>query len=116
MTEAGIVEARVVLGERLASNAGQVEFKKVLPLMELDRSQWKIIHCDSAEDPGEGPASNAIDGDPSTLLAYPTGLRRRSAILMKSRSILVGRWRWPALRSCLVRAMRTAGFGNTNCM
>ncbi|MBN2162514.1 MAG: discoidin domain-containing protein [Pontiellaceae bacterium] len=67
MTIAATVEARVELGAGLTSNIGQAEFLEVLPLLELDKSKWKIVHFDSAEDPGEGPAKNAIDGKPSTF-------------------------------------------------
>ncbi len=67
MADAGTVEARVALGAGLGSDPGQAMFEKVLPLLDLDKSRWKVVHYDSAEDPGEGPAANAIDGDPSTF-------------------------------------------------
>ena len=67
MPIAATVEARVDLGAGLTSNIGQAEFEKVLPLLDLDKSKWTVVHCDSAEDPGEGAAKNAIDGKPSTF-------------------------------------------------
>ena len=67
MTEAATVDAFVVLGSGLKSDAAQTKFDKVLPLLELDKRSWKVVEVDSAEDPGEGVASNAIDGNPSTF-------------------------------------------------
>lgn len=67
MPIAAKVDARVSLGAGLTSNIGTAEFDKVLPLLDLDKSNWKVVHVDSAEDPGEGAAKNAIDGKPSTF-------------------------------------------------
>lgn len=67
MLDAGMVEARTRLDGGLASDVGQATFEKIVPLLDLDKSQWKITYVDSAEDPGEGKAINAIDNDPATF-------------------------------------------------
>ncbi len=67
MANAGTVEACVHLKAGLKSNTGRAAFDKTIPLLKLDKRQWKVIYVDSAEDPGEGKASNAIDDDPATF-------------------------------------------------
>ncbi len=67
MSDAGAVEARVHMDADLTSNVGRAMFDKVVPLLKLDKHQWKVVYVDSAEDPGEGKASNAIDNDPATF-------------------------------------------------
>ena len=67
MSDAGTVEARVRMGAGLTSDTGQATFEKILPLLDLDKRQWKVVYVDSAEDPGEGKAHNAIDNDPATF-------------------------------------------------
>ncbi|MEN6575241.1 MAG: glycoside hydrolase family 2 TIM barrel-domain containing protein [Phycisphaerales bacterium] len=65
-TDAGVVEARIDLGDNLVSDTARVQFEKIVPLQELDKSTWKIVHVDSVE-PGEGEARHAIDNDPATF-------------------------------------------------
>ena len=67
VSEKATVEARVDLGTGLTSDIGQAEFPEILPLLNLDKNRWRVVYADSAEDPGEGPAANAIDGNPSTF-------------------------------------------------
>ena len=67
MSEAGIVQAQVRLDAGLTSDIGQATFETIVPLLALDKSQWKVLYVDSAEDPGEGKATNAIDDDPTTF-------------------------------------------------
>jgi beta-galactosidase len=64
--DGGVVEARVDLGDKLVSDTARVEFEKIVPLQELDKSTWKVTHVDSVE-PGEGEARHAIDNDPETF-------------------------------------------------
>ncbi len=62
----GTIEARVNLGGGLVSDAARVKFEKIIPLQDLDKSTWKVVHVDSIE-PGEGEARHAIDDDPETF-------------------------------------------------
>ena len=64
--EAGAIEARIDLGGKLTSDVARVEFEKIVPLQELDKSAWKVVHVDSFE-PGEGEVRHAIDNDPATF-------------------------------------------------
>ncbi len=64
--EEGTLEARVNLDKGLVSDTARVEFAKIVPLQELDKSTWKVTHVDSVE-PGEGEVGHAIDNDPATF-------------------------------------------------
>ena len=61
-TDHGTFEAKVTLDRDLVSDVAQVEFDQIVPLRELDKSMWKVVHVDSVE-PGEGNAQHAIDGN-----------------------------------------------------
>jgi len=62
----GTVEARVSLDKGLNSDVARVQFEKIIPLQELDKSAWKVVHVDSVE-PGEGEARHAVDNNPETF-------------------------------------------------
>jgi len=64
--EEGTLEARVRLDNGLSSDIARVEFDKIVPLLDLDKSTWKVTHADSVE-PGEGEVRHAIDNDPATF-------------------------------------------------
>ncbi len=64
--EAGLVEAQVRLAGGLTSDTATLQLHKIIPLRDLDRSKWKIIHTSSVE-PGEGLAKHVLDNDPSTF-------------------------------------------------
>ena len=65
-TGAGLVEAQVRLEGGLTSDTAALKLHKIIPLRDLDRSAWNIIHTSSVE-PGEGLARHALDNDPSTF-------------------------------------------------
>jgi len=65
-SEEGILEARVSLDNGLTSDIARAEFDKIVPLLDLDKSTWKVTHVDSIE-PGEGEVRHAIDNDPGTF-------------------------------------------------
>ena len=62
----GTLEARATLDQGLVSDTTRVTFEKIVPLRNLDKSAWKIVHTDSVE-PGEGEALHAIDNNPETF-------------------------------------------------
>lgn len=62
----GTLEARVTLDKSLVSDIARVTFDKIVPLRNLDKSAWKVVHVDSVE-PGEGEVRNAIDNNPETF-------------------------------------------------
>ena len=64
--DAGIIEAQVRVTGGLASDTAKLTLRKIIPLRDLDKSQWKIIHTSSVE-PGEGLAVHATDNDPTTF-------------------------------------------------
>ena len=66
LSDGGTIEARVNLGDHLVSDTAHVEFEKIIPLQELDKSTWNVVHVDSFE-PGEGDAPHAIDSDAATF-------------------------------------------------
>jgi len=63
---AGVIEAQVRLAGGLSSDTGALRLRKIVPLRDLDRSLWKIIHTSSVE-PGEGLAKHALDNNPTTF-------------------------------------------------
>jgi beta-galactosidase len=65
-TKQGTIEARAALDENLVSDIARMEFDAIVPLEELDKSTWKVIHIDSVE-PGEGDAQHAIDNNPGSF-------------------------------------------------
>ncbi len=64
--DAGTLEARAKIGKKLVSDTARFEMDKIVPMQELDKSQWKVVHVDSVE-PGEGEVRHAIDGNPGTF-------------------------------------------------
>jgi beta-galactosidase len=64
--KAGAIEAQVRLAGGLNSDTGTVRLHKIVPLRDLERATWKIIHTSSVE-PGEGLAKHALDSNPSTF-------------------------------------------------
>ena len=62
----GTLQARVCLDNGLKSDIARAEFDKIVPLLDLDKSTWKVTHVDSIE-PGEGEVRHAIDNDPATF-------------------------------------------------
>jgi hypothetical protein len=56
----------VRLAGGLNSDTGTVRLHKIVPLRDLERATWKIIHTSSVE-PGEGLAKHALDSNPSTF-------------------------------------------------
>jgi len=65
-TDAGVIEAQVRLEGGLTSDTATLTLHKIIPLRDLDRATWKIIHTSSVE-PGEGLAKHTLDNDPSTF-------------------------------------------------
>jgi len=65
-SEQGTLQARVRLDNDLTSDVADAEFDKIVPLLDLDKSTWKVTHADSIE-PGEGEVRHAIDNDPATF-------------------------------------------------
>ena len=63
--DAVVVRARAFGAGLLPGPAATAAFEKIVPVVRLDRAGWKVLHVDS-EEPEEGPAPNAIDGDPAT--------------------------------------------------
>ncbi|HPC95167.1 MAG TPA: glycoside hydrolase family 2 TIM barrel-domain containing protein [Sedimentisphaerales bacterium] len=63
---AGTLEARAKIGDGLLSDTARFEMEQMVPMQELDKSAWKVIHVDSVE-PGEGEVRHAIDNDPATF-------------------------------------------------
>jgi beta-galactosidase len=66
LVEGGVVEARVHLSDKLVSDTARAEFEEIIPLLELDKSAWRVVHVDSFE-PGEGEVGHAIDDAPETF-------------------------------------------------
>ncbi|HEY3266564.1 MAG TPA: glycoside hydrolase family 2 TIM barrel-domain containing protein [Armatimonadota bacterium] len=66
LADGGTVRAQAFAAGRLPSPVTEASFAKVYPLREVSRDNWKVVHADS-EEPGEGLASAAIDGDPATF-------------------------------------------------
>ncbi len=64
--KAGLIEAQIRLAGGLTSDTAALKLHKIVPLRDLDRSKWRIIHTSSVE-PGEGLAKHALDDDSSTF-------------------------------------------------
>ncbi len=62
----GTLEARARLGNSLVSDSASFEMEQIIPMRELDKSAWKVIHVDSVE-PGEGEVRHAFDNNPGTF-------------------------------------------------
>ena len=63
---AGTLEARTKIREGLLSDTARFEMDAIVPMRELDKSAWKVVHVSSVE-PGEGEVRHAFDGDPATF-------------------------------------------------
>jgi len=63
---AGTLEARAKVSDELFSDTARFEMNAIVPMQELDKSAWKVIHVDSVE-PGEGEVRHAFDNDPATF-------------------------------------------------
>ena len=60
LLDGGVVKAAALGAGLLDEPCSAAEFDPI-----LDKAAWKVVYVDS-EEPGEGPAGNAIDGDPDT--------------------------------------------------
>ncbi|MFT7618325.1 MAG: beta-galactosidase [Planctomycetota bacterium] len=60
------VKARAFLDGYPSSTLATKTFDAMLALLNVDRSKWKVLRVDS-EQPGEGLAKNAIDGNEDTF-------------------------------------------------
>ena len=63
---AGVVYAQARAKNGLDSLPMQRVYDTVIDLLDVDKRDWKVVSVDS-EQPGEGPAMNAIDGNPKTF-------------------------------------------------
>ncbi len=64
--EEGTLSARVRVDDALFSDTAQAQLAKIIPLQNLDKGTWKVMHVDSVE-PGEGEGRHAIDDNPATF-------------------------------------------------
>ena len=62
----GRIEIRTRLTSGLPGDIAEITFDEIIPLRELDKRKWSVLHVDSVE-PGEGYAKHAIDNDPATF-------------------------------------------------
>ncbi len=65
VTTATTVKARAFSDGALSGPSSRETFDEIIPVLEIEKSGWKILHRDS-EEGGEGLARHAIDGDPET--------------------------------------------------